>query len=955
VNLQKLHIALSCLSNRRLGQMDICIFLLAPLLAILLRLEHLSDIHLWLHWGLGLTILCFISIKFALLRCFSFYRYCWRFASTDELMLIAGLAFAAAVLNSICLHFLDTWLPLPDLPRSLPILDAILSFIGIGLVRFSIRFVETTYQRSQVSTAGKRLLIVGAGSAGVALAADMQRHPNFDYQPVAFIDDDPLKKGLKVRNIPIVGNHYQIPDIVKSLDIHRVIIAMPSVAGQVIREVVEICKAIGVKTSTLPGLHEILSDRVRLGSIRDVNIEDLLRREPIQTNVQAVVHLLKGKTVLITGAGGSIGSELCRQIYRGSPATMILMGHGENSVFNIQQELEHFAQILKQDEGDSQTSPRLIVLIADLRSFSRLNYLFSQYKPDIVFHAAAHKHVPLMELNPPEAITNNVLGTKNLLDLSIQYQVKHFVMISSDKAVNPTNVMGASKRVAEMLVLQAAKTTGRHYAVVRFGNVLGSRGSVVPTFQRQIAKGGPVKITHPDICRYFITIPEAVQIVLQASILSGGGGEIFMLNMGQPVKIIDLATDLIRLSGYEVGKDIEIVFTGLRPGEKLYEELLLPGEEYKPTEHQKILVVNNAFGMVPENLDAMINALYAAAAHNEHHLILLLLEQLVVGYQPNYPEGNFITSIQSKVKQELSRTTLKFEKNNKALRVVSKKPNKIEIEQRLQQVLAREEFCLYYQPIFQLERSRLIGFEALLRWHDPQWGVILPRKFIFLAEKMGALSAISFWVIHEVCRQLSVWQENHSQGQSLTIDINIPHRELLQPNLVKHIQENLQKNLLDPYCLRLEIAESAIANDFSSAMPVISELKALGVQLQIDNFGKTCSANHYFDSFPNFVYKEFDRLKLDRHAIARISKDQESLETLRSITTNARNSGIEVIAAGVETPEQLAHLISMQCKYGQGFLFSEPLEGENAKMLIGKQLEFVSSINKNSWMQERSS
>ncbi|MEM9276645.1 MAG: nucleoside-diphosphate sugar epimerase/dehydratase, partial [Cyanobacteria bacterium P01_F01_bin.143] len=459
--------------------------------------------------------------------------------------------------------------------------------------------------------------------------------PKLGLDPIAFIDDDPRKLNLKIRGIPVVGNRYDIPELVSSLNIRQVVIAMPTAPGQVIREIVDIGQAIGLKTSTLPGIHEILNDRQNLKVVRDVKIEDLLRRESIKTDTESVLKFIQGKRVLITGAGGSIGSELCRQIFRCRPAEMILVGHGENSVFNIEQELKQVSQILRQENNSDRQFTDIVAFIADLRFRDRLENAFIRYQPDIVFHAAAHKHVPLMEANPPEAITNNVLGTKNIVDLATEYNVQHFVMISTDKAVNPTNVMGASKRVAEMLVLQAAKKSGRPFVVVRFGNVLGSRGSVVPTFQRQIAKGGPVTITHPEICRYFMTIPEAVQLVLQASVLSHHG-QIFMLNMGQPVKIVDLAKDLIRLSGYEVGKDIEIVYTGLRPGEKLFEELLIPGEEYKKTEHEKLLVVGNASSMVPITLNWPITALCKAAAQDDNNTILFLLEELVPGYKPKY-------------------------------------------------------------------------------------------------------------------------------------------------------------------------------------------------------------------------------------------------------------------------------------------------------------------------------
>jgi FlaA1/EpsC-like NDP-sugar epimerase len=317
----------------------------------------------------------------------------------------------------------------------------------------------------------------------------------------------------------------------------------------------------------------------------------------------------------------------------------MLMGHGENSVFNIQQELEQLIKILKEDGKAQQYIPQISSFIGDIRSRGRLKHAFEKFKPDVIFHAAAHKHVPLMELNSPEAITNNVLGTKNLLDMAQEYDVQNFVMISTDKAVNPTNVMGASKRVAEMLVLQAARESGKSYVAVRFGNVLGSRGSVVPTFQKQILAGGPITVTHPDICRYFMTIPEAVQLVLQASVL-GRSGEVLMLNMGEPVKIVDLAKELIHLSGYELKKDIDIVFTGLRPGEKLFEELFVEGEEYQNTEHEKLLVVKNASQIIPNYLDIFVERLLGVAAKNDIDSIIFLLAQLVSGYKPKVSENN---------------------------------------------------------------------------------------------------------------------------------------------------------------------------------------------------------------------------------------------------------------------------------------------------------------------------
>ncbi|WP_445636736.1 Capsule biosynthesis protein CapD [Nostoc sp. DSM 114161] len=633
--------------NRHLFVFDIIVFLTTTLLALNLCLDgklFLEEYKL----QLGTVTIVFLLVKLTVLWNFGFYRLYWRYASIEELLYITILMGIAVLIQAVFFDGMGflAYLRLDILPRSLPLIDGLLSCIFIGGLRFSIRIVERISQQRPVFNPQERVLIVGAGNAGVSLVQEMQRNPQLGFYPVAFIDDDPRKFGAYIRGIRVVGDRYQIPDVLKSLQIHKVIIAMPTVAGAVIREIVDICKATGTQTSTLPGIHEILNGRVRVDSIRDVRIEDLLRREPVQIDFEKVSQFLQGKTVLITGSGGSIGSELCRQIFKCNPAKMILMGHGENSVFNIQQELEQLVQLLE-NEGKSSINPTEISsFIADIRFKSRLEHGFETFQPDVIFHAAAHKHVPLMELNPVEAITNNVMGTKNLLELALQYDVKHFVMISTDKAVNPTNVMGASKRVAEMLVLQAARESGKPYVTVRFGNVLGSRGSVVPTFKKQIAAGGPITVTHPDICRYFMTIPEAVQLVLQAAVL-GRGGEVLMLNMGKPVKIVDLAKELIRLSGYEVNQDIDIVFTGLRPGEKLFEELFIPGEEYEPTEHQKLLVVKNASKIIPENLDVTVATLCQAAVKNDISFILFLLEQLVPGYKPKHLNNYLASSISS--------------------------------------------------------------------------------------------------------------------------------------------------------------------------------------------------------------------------------------------------------------------------------------------------------------------
>ncbi len=415
--------------------------------------------------------------------------------------------------------------------------------------------------------------------------------------------------------------------------IRQIIIALPTAPGKTIRAIVKLCEQAGVSTRIMPGLYELLDGKVSVNQLRKVEIEDLLRREPIKTDNSAVKALLHGQRVLITGGGGSIGGELCRQVLLCEPAQLVVLGHGENSVFEMENELRR--HIARNAPGDTPVC-EVIGLIADLRMPGRLDAIFAQYHPQVVFHAAAHKHVPLMELNPSEAITNNVIGTRNVLDVCKRYGVELFVMISTDKAVNPTSIMGASKRAAELLVLQAARASGRRaaYVTVRFGNVLGSRGSVVLTFRQQIAAGGPVTVTHPDMRRFFMTIPEAVQLVLQAAVI-GQGGEIFTLDMGEPVRLVDLAHDMIRLSGLEVGRDIDITYSGIRPGEKLFEELFIKGEDYRRTVNEKIFIARNAGSFVPERLNEMIAELENAAYHDDEMTIRSLFHRLVAEYQPS--------------------------------------------------------------------------------------------------------------------------------------------------------------------------------------------------------------------------------------------------------------------------------------------------------------------------------
>ncbi|HJP59248.1 MAG TPA: nucleoside-diphosphate sugar epimerase/dehydratase, partial [Gemmatimonadaceae bacterium] len=471
-------------------------------------------------------------------------------------------------------------------------------------------------RRRRKSDRAKPVLIVGAGDAAKMVVKDLLASPNIEFDPIGYVDDDPTKQGHTLLGLPIIGPISDIKRIVDNHHISRLIIAMPSAPGLVVRQVVKAGLECGIPTLTIPSLSDLVTGKKTAMSLRSVEIQDLLRREPVTTDLAAVAALATGETVLITGAGGSIGSELCRQLARLAPARVILLGHGENSIFDIRGELHR----------DHPDVP-LVSIIADVRDRARMMAVMDQYRPHAVFHAAAHKHVPLMEENVIEAVTNNVIGTRNVVDAAIASNVEHFVFISTDKAVRPTSVMGATKRVAEMVVQHAATKFDRNFVAVRFGNVLGSRGSVVPTFMRQIREGGPVTVTHPEMQRYFMTIPEAVQLVLQAGAL-GRGGEVFLLDMGEPVRVLDLATDLIRLSGYTVGGDIQIRFTGIRPGEKLYEEMFFGGEHVLPTNHPKILRARN--GLLSEGMNKRITALVQAAENaNADDVLRAMLRDLV--------------------------------------------------------------------------------------------------------------------------------------------------------------------------------------------------------------------------------------------------------------------------------------------------------------------------------------
>jgi FlaA1/EpsC-like NDP-sugar epimerase len=563
-------------------------------------------------------------IRLAVFYNFGMYRRLWRHASIGELKQIL-LAGATAAFFSALVGF---WL-LPSsqitpsrIPISVVFVDALLSTAAIALPRLLARTLRPRYRRRRRNDPGRTALIVGAGDTAKLVAKELIANATLGFEPIGFVDDDPTKQNHILLGLPIFGTLGAIKAIVEQHGVSELIIAMPSARGDVVRKVVRAGLDCGIPTLTVPSLPELISAKSNGTSLREVEIQDLLRRDPVETDLAAVAELATGETVLVTGAGGSIGSELCRQIARLAPARLVLLGHGENSIFDILNELEvDFPDVC------------LVPIVADVRDRKRIAAVFNIYKPHAVFHAAAHKHVPLMEENVIEAITNNVFGTRNVVDAALESGCEHFVLISTDKAVRPTSVMGATKRIAELVVQHAATKQERNFVSVRFGNVLGSRGSVVPTFLRQIRSGGPVTVTHPEMQRYFMTIPEAVQLVLQAGAL-GRGGEVFLLDMGEPIRIVDIATDLIRLSGLAVGTDIEIRFTGMRPGEKLYEEMFFSAENVLTTDHPKVLRARN--GILPEGIIRRIEVLVGAAeAEHPDDELRLLLRNLVPDFHPH--------------------------------------------------------------------------------------------------------------------------------------------------------------------------------------------------------------------------------------------------------------------------------------------------------------------------------
>jgi FlaA1/EpsC-like NDP-sugar epimerase len=530
-----------------------------------------------------------LLIKLPVFGIFKQYRGWWRYVSIADLLGILRASLVSTLIL-VTLWFIVI-LQISAIRRALPPGIAAVSqgvfmadLFATILLQAGLRMITRLYHEEFRTTETRRLtrfLIVGAGNAGEALLREIHRMRVSQYETIGFIDDDPIKQGISIHGIPVLGTVAELPRICKERSIEEIAIALPSATRQQLRRVIQVCEGTQIRFRTVPSITDIASGRLRVSEIRDVDINDLLGREVVQLDLDRIETFARNRVILVTGAGGSIGSEMCRQICRHAPRRLLLVEQAENPLFYVERDLRH-------QFPDVQTTP----LICDITDRARVEAVFAEHRPQVVIHAAAHKHVPLMELNPSEAVKNNVLGTQTVADAADRHRATRFVMISTDKAVNPTSIMGSSKRIAEMYIQDLAKTSRTQFITVRFGNVLGSEGSVVPIFKRQIAEGGPVTVTHPDMKRYFMTIPEASQLVLQAAGM-GQGGEIFVLDMGEPVKIVDLAKELITLSGFRPGEDIEIVFTGPRPGEKLFEELRIEGEDMQRTCHPKISIWKN--------------------------------------------------------------------------------------------------------------------------------------------------------------------------------------------------------------------------------------------------------------------------------------------------------------------------------------------------------------------------
>ncbi len=612
------------MKNRYVLALDLPLIALAAFGAFAVRFdwrfyESRPEFPLYVLLALGVKPLVFLAM--------GMYRRYWRYASVQELILVLLAATAASAVMAVIIQVALVLNIMPDgFSRVVLFTDWILTMVAAGGLRFTVRALNEPNLRLRSANGGqapRRVLIAGAGDAGTMVAREMRRNPYLGMTPVGFLDDDPAKIGKQMAGLRVLDRTDALSAVVAAQRVDSIIIAMPKVGGRVVRKIVELCQAAGVKSQTIPGVYELLGGNVSVDRLRNIDIEDLLRRSPVNGDLRSGA-VVANQVVLITGAGGSIGSELGRQIAIASPARLVLLGHGENSIFEVEGRLRAaFPHV------------SMSTAIADIRDERRLARVFDRFKPTIVFHAAAHKHVPLMEEHPEEAVTNNIVGTRNVVAQALRIGTERFVLVSTDKAVAPSSVMGATKRIAEAIVRKAALTSGRAFVAVRFGNVLGSRGSVVNTFKAQIEQGGPITVTDPDVTRFFMTIPEAIHLVLQAS-GQGTGGELFVLDMGEPVKIVQLARDLIKLSGF-TDEEIPITFTGLRPGEKLHERLYDADMQCEPTAHPEVLRVVGDDPCLAIDVDALIGQLHEAAEHGDRPAILNLLARAVPGFVASAP------------------------------------------------------------------------------------------------------------------------------------------------------------------------------------------------------------------------------------------------------------------------------------------------------------------------------
>ncbi len=607
--------------NRRVRMLvlmaaDISVVCLASFLGLFIRFdlniekipaEYAQAVFTYLPFYVFATILIFFL--------FHMYATMWSVAGireTGHIVAACGLASLIQIAGMLMLEL--------KVPRSYYLLSFFVLCAFEGIIRLSYRILTSVSLPGKGQKEGSRVLIAGAGTSGSVILKEMTTSQYAQGRVVCFVDDDKNKVGKILNGVPVAGKREDIPRLAKKYGVNEIYIAMPSAPAKDRKEIIEICRETGCRVKILPGIYQLLNGEVSVSRLREVEIEDLLGREPVQVNMDEILDYVRGKVVLVTGGGGSIGSELCRQIAGHQPKQLIVFDVYENNAYDLQQELKRKFPGLN-----------LAVLIGSVRNTHRIESVFEQYRPDIVYHAAAHKHVPLMEDSPNEAIKNNVFGTYKTAKAADKYGTKRFVLISTDKAVNPTNIMGASKRMCEMVIQMMNEKSKTDFVAVRFGNVLGSNGSVIPLFKKQIAQGGPVTVTHPDIIRYFMTIPEAVSLVLQAGVYAKGG-EIFVLDMGEPVKILDLAKNLIRLSGYKPGEDIQITFSGLRPGEKLYEELLMEEEGLQDTPN-KLIHIGKPIEFDVDEFIRHLNRLYEIA-NLDSKVIRDEVKKIVPTYQP---------------------------------------------------------------------------------------------------------------------------------------------------------------------------------------------------------------------------------------------------------------------------------------------------------------------------------